>query len=101
MWNPSSTCDLVSTPIHGIDDVQPILDVRDRGVIRKVVDELLQDLLRGGMRHVVSMPWRAVRTGVDFGASKTEQGVVREVRLPDGCVDLILAMNRPRLSDVM
>ena len=34
VWKPGSGHDLVSATIHRIDDVQPVLDVRDRGVIR-------------------------------------------------------------------
>jgi hypothetical protein len=46
VWNSGSRDNLVSATIHGIDDVQAVLDVRDGCVIRQVIDEMLQDLLR-------------------------------------------------------
>ena len=55
MRNAGATGDLVVPSVDGVDDVQPVLDVRDRRVIRQLVDELLEDLLRRRMRHVSSM----------------------------------------------
>lgn len=63
--NPGSRGDLVSAAMYRVDDVQAILDVGDRGVIRQLVDELLQDLLRRWVRHVSSMPWPSGRGGID------------------------------------
>ena len=56
MWDPGARCDLVSAPVDGVNDVQAILDIRDRGVIWQVVDELLEDLLRRKVSHAARMP---------------------------------------------
>jgi hypothetical protein len=56
VWNPGSRRNFVAATIHCVDDVQPVLDIRDGRVIRQVVNEMLQDLLRRGMRHTPSMP---------------------------------------------